>query len=144
MIRELSAAALERRWTMGIQEALIITSVPAAADPTLVGKALLGQTLTVAGAYGCILDVAAIQRLEVHLTCTVTGTAPTTSGGTTYLDQTTQKTALTGIGLMVTATRQTLSLVTANMNGERVVNVIITLPGASTAAFTQAEYNGKQ
>jgi hypothetical protein len=145
MIRGLSVSILNERFLTGAQERLIITSVPAGADPLLVGKELAGQTLTVTGNYTFAIQLGGIQnKVEVHLTANnVSGTMPTSSGGTTFQDQTTQKTAFTGIGLLVTATRQTLSLVTAALDGSKIAVLTLNLPAASSCTFTQAEVNGK-
>lgn len=139
----LNWSAVNERAVAGVQELLVFTSVPVGAE-ALVGKLVLGAQITIAGAYTCSLDLAGLSvKLEIHLTATVnSGIAPTTSGGTTFLDQATSKTALTGVGLMVTATRQTTSLAAAALDGSKECDLIITLPGAASCTFTQAEYNG--
>lgn len=141
MIRELSSGQAADRAVRGVQDYLVINEVPAGAE-ALLGKLLNGSTLTVAGAYVCYIDPAALEELDVHLKCTVTGTAPTTSGGATFLDQSTIRSELIGTGLMVTAVRQLLQMTASELIGSKLIRVIITLPAASSAAFTQAEYEG--
>jgi hypothetical protein len=125
----------------GVQDYLVINEVPAGAE-ALLGKLLNGSTLTVAGAYVCYIDPAALEELDIHLKCTVTGTAPTTSGGSTFIDQSTIRSELIGTGLMVTNVRQLLQMAASELIGSKLVRLIITLPGASSALFTQAEYEG--
>lgn len=139
----LNWSKMNERALVGEQALLVFTSVPAGAE-ALVGAQVLGAQITIAGTYTCSIDMAGLStKIEVHLTATNnSGTMPTTSGGSTYYDQSTLKTAFTGVGLMVTATRQTLSLAAANLLGEREADIIITLPAASSCTFTQAEYNG--
>lgn len=143
MIREISSVQALDRSSRGAQEALIIAEVPAAADQTLIGKALNGLQLTVAGAYVCYVDLTALEEIDVHLRATNnSGTMPTTSGGTTYLDQSTLRGEWIGAGLMVTAVRQTLQMPASSIIGSKLARVIITLPAASSCTFTQAEYEG--
>lgn len=139
----LNWSALNERAVVGVQDLLTFTSVPAGAE-ALIGKPVLGTQITVAGAYTCSIDLGGLTtKVEIHLTATLnSGTMPTTSGGTTYADQATSKTVLTGVGLMVTATRQSSSLAAAALDGSKECDFIITLPGASSCTFTQAEFNG--
>lgn len=139
----LNWSALNERAIVGVQDLLTFTSVPAGAE-ALLGKLVLNAQITIAGAYTCSIDLGGLStKVEIHLTATLnSGAMPTTSGGTTYADQSTSKTALTGIGLMVTATRQTTSLAVAALDGSKECDLIITLPGASSCTFTQAEFNG--
>ena len=142
-IKALAFDAIQERLARGTQDRLIFSAVPAGAE-ALLGKELVGSQITIAGAYVCYLDIGALKvKVEVHLTATSnSGTMPTTSGGTTFQDQATQKTALTGTGLMVTATRQTTSLAAAALDGSKALALTITLPAASSCTFTQAELNG--
>lgn len=140
--RQLGPVEVEQRWAEGVQELLVIGSVPAGAE-ALIGQFLKGQQITIAGAYTCYIHMAGMNQTEVHLMATNnSGTMPTTSGGTLYQDQATQKSPFTGVGLMVSATRQTLGLASGVPKGEKIAAVIITLPAASSCTFTQAEYNG--
>lgn len=140
----LNWSAANERAIVGVQDLLVFTSVPAGADSLLIGKPVVGTQITVAGVYTCSIDLAGLNtKVELHLTATNnSGTMPTTSGGTTFIDQATSKTALTGVGLMVTAVRQTTSLAAAALDGSKECDLIITLPAASSCTFTQAEYNG--
>lgn len=124
----------------GMQEELVWATVPATADQTLIGKNVKGSTLVVNGVYTCIADIGGVASVEAHLTATLTGATSTTSGGTTFNDETTIKQAFAGVGAMVSATRQTITI--AATKGERFVIITITIASAGSAAFTQGEING--
>ena len=133
----------------GTQDRIVIVGVPAAAAQSLIGQALSSAgALTVAGAYECLIPLSGIATiLEVHLTATITaGTASSALNTLFYVDNAaapstwTNKTAGTGTGSLVTATRQTSQITT--LRGEQFARLTITLASSPNVTFTQAQYNG--
>ena len=67
-----SRAAAQERAIQGMQAPLIVTEVPAGAE-AMIGKPLLAQTLTVDGAYVCLIPIAGLAssvtvKVKPHLT----------------------------------------------------------------------------
>lgn len=131
----------------GVQDRLVIVAVPAAADQSLVGQPLLGQSLTTDGVYYCIVPLSGVvDTLQVHVRATLTGTVALGGPDSLYYVANTSdtsgfvvKTAGTGDGNLTTATILTGTL--TGMLGEQYALVTITMTSA-TATFTMAEYNG--
>lgn len=129
-----------RRGLLGLHDWLRISSVPAGADTTLVGKRLIDAgVLTVAGAYGCEFRMDGLSKIDIRLKATFASGSSTTSGGTLYADRSTVLQAWTGVGAMATTVEQALTL--AASKGEKYGKVIITTVG-SLVQFTVAEVLG--
>ena len=140
-------SVLETNSMLGVQAPLIIASVPAAGDRSLIGKALIsaGQ-LTVLGVYRCIIPIAGIAALQVHLTATFASGTVSSALDSSYLNRNpddasgfTAKTSGSSDGAMSTTVLQTSTLTPA---GERYAILDITLGTAAACTFTRAEYNG--
>lgn len=132
----------------GVQDRLIIATVPSGASDGLRGQPLEGQTLTVDGAYKCLIPITGVvDTLEVHLAATFGAGTVTSSGPDTlfYVDDATTdaswvvKTAGTGDGALTSTVRQSASV--TGMLGEQYALVTISIAGTSVV-FSQAEYNG--
>jgi hypothetical protein len=133
----------------GAQDQLVLTAVPAAASPALVGKTLVGAgALTVAGVYECLVPLTALKTaLEIHLTATIAaGTASSAAHSLYYVTNAAlpsswvNKVAATGTGSLTSTTRQSSTIST--LRGEQYARVAITLATSPSVTFTQAEYNG--
>jgi YD repeat-containing protein len=133
----------------GVQNLLVLASVPTGADQSLRGRALSQVgALTAPGNYDVLVPLAGIaSTMQVHLTATIASGTASTSCSTTYLltqvtdpSGWTTKTAFTGTGSLTTTVRQTASLST--LAGEQYAWLRITLASSPNVIFTQAEYNG--
>jgi hypothetical protein len=133
-------ADIESQSFLGMQEELVWDTVPVTAAQSLIGQLVRGSVLTVNGVYTCKVDIGGMTAIEAHLTATLAAATSTTSGGTTYNDEVTIKQAFAGVGAMVSATRQTITI--AAVKGERFALIIVTIAAAGTATFTQGEING--
>jgi hypothetical protein len=141
-------SVLETNSMLGVQAPLIIASVPAAGDRSLIGKALIsaGQ-LTVLGVYRCIIPIAGlVSELQVHLTATFASGTVSSALDSAYWAQNPDdassfvaKTSGTGDGSLTTTVLQTSTLTPA---GEKYAILDITLATAAACTFTRAEYNG--
>jgi hypothetical protein len=106
----------------------------------LVGSSLIAAgALAIAGVYECEFRCDGLSKLDIRLKATFASGSSTTSGGVMYADRTTVLTAFTGVGAMVTATEQPLTI--AALTGARYAKVIITTVGA-VVQFTTAEVIG--
>lgn len=131
---------LEARWGFGGQDIITIDVVPVGSS-IAPGTPLVGTPLP-DGTYKCFVSLGGmIQKLTALLKATIGAGTCTTSGGSVMLDQATVITALTGIGAMVTATRQTLVL--TPITGEKLCAItIVVAGGGGTTVFTEGEYYG--
>lgn len=134
---------------LGAQDLIVITAVPAGASPGLVGQVLNGQVLTVNGDYECLIPLFGLATaLEVFLTATLATKTASTDLDTLYYvsnpaDPATwvEKTAGSGTGPLVSATRQSSTITT--LRGEKFARFTLTVAGAAgSVTITQAEYNG--
>lgn len=134
---------------LGAQEWLVITAIPAAANQSLVGQRLLNQELTVNGDYEVLIPLyGLVTALEVHVRATLATKTASTALNTLYMvsnptDPATyvNKTAGTGTGALVSATRQSSTI--ATLRGEQFARLTLTVAGgAGTVTMTQAEFNG--
>jgi len=130
----------EYRGICGEQGDLIIATIPAGAATSLIGQKLKGSVLTVAGTYTCLIPMNGFSSVvEVNITVTLVTQTITDDIYSTYNDEVTKKTSFTGVGAIVSATRQTS---TYAPKGERRAIVSLPVVGAGSCTFTQAEYNG--
>lgn len=137
---ERNIQATEYRGIAGEQTELVWDTVPATALQSLIGQNVRGSVLTVAGTYTAKFATNGLSAaIEVHITATLVTQTATTDVFSTFNDETTKKTSYTGVGALVTATRQTS---TYAPKGERRGIASIVVAGAGSVTFTQAEYNG--
>jgi hypothetical protein len=124
----------------GFQDYLTIDTVPVG-SAIVPGTQLKGTALP-DGTYGCFVPLGGLlNKLTMLLKATIGAGSCTTSGGSVMLDKATTITALAGVGAMVTATRQTVSL--APINGEKyALLTIVVAGGGGTTVFTEAEFFG--
>lgn len=136
-----SLAQANQQSVTGVQGELVYSAVPAAAAQTLIGQKVNGSVLTVNGDYYADIDVGGLTDLEAHIRATLAGGATVAVDAyTTYADETTKKTAWTGVASLVTDT--ILALTLSNPKGSRVSRFKFTVAAAGTVTFTLAEYNG--
>lgn len=125
----------------GLQASLVFSAVPAAADQTLIGQRINGSVLSVNGDYYADSDVSGLTEIEAHLRATLAGGATcAVDAYTTYADETTKKTAMTGVASLVSTV--ILALTLAATKGTRVLRFKFTVAAAGTVTFTLAEING--
>lgn len=135
----------------GVQDLLVISTVPSGAADSLRGTSLLSATLTTEGVYRCLVPMSGlVSELEVHVNATFAGGTVTLGGpDTLYLVTNatvstgwTVKTAGTGDGALTTTVLRSSSV--TGMLGEQYAVVTITLASMSgnSVTFTVAEYNG--
>jgi len=133
----------------GVQDLLVLVSVPAAADQGLLYKQLINAgPLTVAGTYDCLVPLTGMTvKAELHLTATIASGSASSAVHTLYYIQDmlnpsswVTKTAWSSAGALTTTVRQTATLST--FAGEQFSLVRITLASTPNVTFTQAEYNG--
>jgi hypothetical protein len=132
----------------GVHEPLIVWSAPAGAEAT-VGLPLAGQTLSVNGAYVCLIPLAGLaSTLSVHFRATLSSATATSAGpdAINLFDPFSSDTANavvlvagSGDGSVTTGTLQSATLA---VNGSRYALYTITIASAGTAAVTVAEYTG--
>lgn len=134
---------------VGVHRLLIVAEAPAGAEATI-GKPLLGQTLSVNGAYTCLIDTAGLaSNLKVYVLPQLT-TATLSSAGPDGLSAATNPEADTiasaivitsgsGDGSLSDNTQQTATLA---LSGERWARYTLTVASAGTVTFDVAEYVG--
>lgn len=133
----------------GAQRPLIVVEAPATAS-TVIGKPLIGQTLSVNGDYVCLLDISGLASL-VNVSVLPQLTAATLSSAgpdeLTSFDPRTVNvadalvlTAGTGDGALADNTKQ---LATLTPTGARYARYTLTVGSAGTVTFDVAEYGGK-
>jgi len=141
-------STLERNAALGAQGPILIASVPATGDRSLIGKALISAgELDVVGVYRCIIPIAGlVSELQVHLTATFASGTVSSALDSAYWAQNPDdassfvaKTSGTGDGSLTTTVLQTSTLTPA---GEKYAILDITLATAAACTFTRAEYNG--
>lgn len=133
----------------GVQDLIVIHSVPTAGNQSLAKQKLLGKTLAVDGVYYCLIPMSGITtELEVHLKATFASGTVTSAGPDTlyylgdYNDPSTWtvKSSGTGDGALTTTVQQDTEV--TGMVGEQYALITITIAGGASAVFTMAEYNG--
>lgn len=133
----------------GAQRPLVVAEAPSGAEATI-GKPLIGLTLSVDGAYVCLLDIAGLASLvNVNVLPQLT-TATLTSAGPDELASFDPRavnvadaeviTAGTGDGAL---TDDTLQLATLTPTGARYARYTLTVASAGSLTFDVAEYGGK-
>lgn len=133
----------------GVQDELVILSVPSTGNQSLEGQKLNGQTLAVNGDYVCLIPLSGVfTELQVHVRATFgSGTLTASGPDTLYLvtdfdapSSWVVKTAGTGDGAMTSTVR--LSPTVTGMKGEQYAVFTLTVGGGASCLITQAEYNG--
>lgn len=134
---------------LGAHRLLIIAEAPAAAA-AMVGKPLVEQTLTVDGAYTCLIDTAGLASALKVLVLPQLTTATLSSAGPDGLSVETNPRADTiadavvitsgsGDGALADDTQQTATL---TLSGERWARYTLTVASAGSVTFDVAEYLG--
>ena len=133
----------------GAQRPLIVVEAPATAS-AVIGKSLVLQTLSVDGAYVCLLDISGLASLvNVNVLPQLT-TATLSSAGPDELASFDPRavdvadaeviTAGTGDGAL---SDDTLQLATLTPTGARYARYTLTVASAGSLTFDVAEYGGK-
>jgi hypothetical protein len=134
---------------LGANRLLIVAEAPAGAS-SVVGKPLLEQTLTVNGAYTCLIDTAGLASALKVLVLPQLTTATLSSAGPDGLSVDTDPRADTiasavaittgsGDGALSDNTQQTATL---TLSGERWARYTLTVASAGSVTFDVAEYVG--
>lgn len=137
---------------LGGQDWLHYNAVPTTATQTAqsvdtagdIGQRLIDTPkITVAGTYTVLIPLSGmVSLLQVPLTATIVHGTVTTSLSTLYKDRATAKTAGGGGGVMVSGTRQTLTVTTLAGEQYALLTIVVADSGGVDVTFTQAEYNG--
>lgn len=142
-------AAAQQAARIGLQRPLICIAAPAAMS-AVVGTDLLGKTLTANGDYVCLIPIAGLTTVKVHVRATLTGVGVAlTSAGPDELARLDPRTdsveaalvvgAGAGDGALTTDTTQTATL---SRTGGLYARYTLTLASAGTAAITVADVDG--
>jgi len=130
---------------LGLQQRLVLRSVPDGAQEQYIGRSIVGLLLNVAGDYEAELDVSGLGTLEVHLKpAAVAGASVVPSLYSTYADGQTLKTVSTPAGLAFGG--GVLRTYAFTLKGESKVVVAFTLAPGDSLDFTGsslAEANGR-
>lgn len=144
-----SRAAAQERAIQGMQAPLIVTEVPAGAE-AMIGKPLLAQTLTVDGAYVCLIPIAGLaSSVTVKVKPQLTTATLSSSGPdelthdfnprTTDVADADVLTAGTGDGSLTDDTTQTATLA---VTGAVYARYTLTVASAGSVTFDLAEVTG--
>lgn len=125
------------RVVFGIQELLVLSSVPAGQE-ALLGKHLIGAgAINVAGAYECAIDTSGLSDIEVDITTASVSGSFAPSLISTFLDKTADTTAA---GANFASGSQNLAL--TGLKGVRRCVYKFTVPGGGAVTHTRAEVRG--
>lgn len=144
-----SRASATERAVRGVNGPAIVVEVPAGAE-ALIGAPLQGASLSVNGAYVCLIPIAGLaSSLKVHTVCALTTKTASTSGPDELHEfnprlvnvaDAVVMTAGTGDGALTTTVLQTASLVVSG--GIYAVFTLTPAGGAGTVVVTRCEVVG--
>ncbi len=137
---------IDNRPSHGVQARLRLAAVPAGAE-ALIGTDLVGKTLSIAGAYKCLIPIDGLaSAVRTHIKTTLDGFTAATELMTLLhandiSDSSSWEECVAGTsdGDLVSGTRQVASV---DILGEHWALLTLTLSGSGTAVITKAEFNG--